>query len=43
MDQAEGLASWVEIDLDAIAGNVAAVKSVLEPGVRLLAVVKADG
>ena len=36
-------ASWVEIDLDAIAGNVAAVKSMLEPGVRLLAVVKADG
>jgi alanine racemase len=33
----------VEIDLDAIAGNVAAVKGILEPGVRLLAVVKADG
>jgi alanine racemase len=43
VEQAAGLASWVEIDLDAIAGNVAAVKGLLEPGVRLLAVVKADG
>jgi alanine racemase len=33
----------VEIDLDAIAGNVASVRGMLEPGVRLLAVVKADG
>jgi alanine racemase len=33
----------VEVDLDAIAANVAAVKGLLEPGVRLLAVVKADG
>ncbi len=43
MEQAAEFASWVEIDLDAIAGNVAAVKGLLEPGVRLLAVVKADG
>jgi alanine racemase len=33
----------VEIDLDAIAGNVAAVRRLLAPEVRLLAVVKADG
>jgi alanine racemase len=33
----------VEIDLDAIAQNVAAVKGLLAPGVKLLAVVKADG
>ncbi|MGD0152793.1 MAG: alanine racemase [Thermacetogeniaceae bacterium] len=38
-----GQARWVEIDLDAIAGNVAAVKRLLDPGVKLLAVVKADG
>ncbi len=43
MEQAVEFASWVEVDLDAIAGNVAAVKGLLEPGVRLLAVVKADG
>ena len=39
----KSLTSWVEIDLDAIAGNVASVRGMLEPGVRLLAVVKADG
>jgi alanine racemase len=43
VEQAVEFASWVEVDLDAIAGNVAAVKGLLEPGVRLLAVVKADG
>jgi alanine racemase len=41
--QTSCLASWVEIDLDAIAGNVTAVKGLLEPEERLLAVVKADG
>jgi alanine racemase len=41
--QAVDFASWVEVDLDAIAGNVAAVRGLLEHGVRLLAVVKADG
>jgi alanine racemase len=43
VEQTEELASWVEVDLDAIAGNVAAVKGLLGHGVRLLAVVKADG
>lgn len=36
-------ARWVEIDLDAIAGNITAVRKLLGPEVRLLAVVKADG
>lgn len=34
---------WVEIDLDAIADNVRAVRGHLPEGCRLLAVVKADG
>jgi alanine racemase len=42
-EQAAGKDRWVEIDLEAIAGNVAAVRGLLKPGVRLLAVVKADG
>lgn len=33
---------WVEIDLDAIMHNVEAVKSLLKPETRLMAVVKAD-
>lgn len=42
-EQAAGKDRWVEIDLTAIAGNVTAVRGLLKPGVRLLAVVKADG
>jgi len=34
---------WVEIDLKVLAGNVRAIKKALKPGVRLMAVVKADG
>lgn len=34
--------SWVEIDLGAIHHNTLAVKQLLEPGVKLMAVVKAD-
>lgn len=35
--------SWVQISLPAIRHNTMAVKSSLQPGVRLMAVVKADG
>lgn len=35
--------AWVEIDLDAIAYNTRAIKHLLKPGTRLMAVVKADG
>ncbi len=35
--------SWVEIDLNAIRHNASAVKRRLNPGTRLMAVVKADG
>jgi alanine racemase len=35
--------TWVEIDLDAIAGNVAAARALVGPQVRLCAVLKADG
>jgi alanine racemase len=34
--------AWVEIDLAALTHNVQALKSLLRPGVRLMAVVKAD-
>jgi alanine racemase len=34
---------WIEIDLGAIRENLAWVKSKLDPGVKLMAVVKADG
>lgn len=34
---------WIEIDLDAVMHNVKAVKALLQPGTRLMAVVKADG
>lgn len=34
--------AWVEIDLNALAGNVSAIKSFLAPQTRLMAVVKAD-
>ncbi len=34
---------WAEIDLDAIYQNAAAAKSLLKPGTRLMAVIKADG
>ena len=34
--------AWLEIDLDRLAGNLAAVKNALEPGIRVEPVVKAD-
>ncbi|OGR49351.1 MAG: alanine racemase [Elusimicrobia bacterium GWC2_51_8] len=34
---------WIEIDLKILKNNVRAVKRVLKPGVKLMAVVKADG
>ena len=34
--------AWLQIDVDALAGNVATARSLLEPGVLLAAVVKAD-
>ncbi len=34
--------SWVEVDLSAIHHNTLAIKQLLEPGVKLMAVVKAD-
>ncbi|MEW5762354.1 MAG: alanine racemase [Bacillota bacterium] len=34
---------WLEIDLDALAHNLSQVRRLLAPGVRLMAVVKADG
>jgi alanine racemase len=34
--------TWAEIDLDAFEGNVAAVRSILPEGARLVAVLKAD-
>lgn len=37
------LGLWVEIDRDAVASNVATLKSLIAPGVKLLAVVKANG
>lgn len=33
---------WIQIDLDAIVQNVSQIRSVLRPGCRLMAVVKAD-
>lgn len=36
-------AAWVEVDLDAIATNVRALKALTPPGCLLMAVVKADG
>lgn len=35
--------SWVEVDLEALAANVMAIRSVVGPGVRILVLVKADG
>jgi len=35
--------TWAEVDLDAIAANVRAIRSLLEPRTRFMAVVKADG
>jgi alanine racemase len=34
--------TWAEVDLDAVAANVAAVRALLRPGCALMAVVKAD-
>ena len=39
---AASLNSWVEVDLDRLAANVAALRGVLGPAVDLIAVVKAD-
>ena len=36
------LNSWLEVDLEAVAGNVAALRARLGPGVELIAVVKAN-
>ncbi|MDR0881886.1 MAG: alanine racemase [Candidatus Adiutrix sp.] len=38
-----GRPTWAEVDLSAIRRNVAALKSLLRPGVRFCAVVKANG
>jgi alanine racemase len=35
--------AWLEIDLDALAGNLRAIRGLLPRGVRLAAVIKADG
>jgi alanine racemase len=35
--------AWAEIDLDAVAANLAAIRAHLDPSVRIMAVVKADG
>lgn len=35
--------TWAEVDLDAVAGNVAAVRALLDPATRFMAVVKAGG
>ena len=35
--------TWVEIDLEAIAHNVRRMRELLDPGVRLMAILKADG
>jgi alanine racemase len=35
--------AWAEVDLDAVERNIAALRSLLSPGTRLMAVVKADG
>ncbi|MGC8633659.1 MAG: alanine racemase [Candidatus Limnocylindrales bacterium] len=34
--------AWLEIDLDALRANLATLRALLEPGVRLAAVIKAD-
>lgn len=38
----DGVVTWVEIDLDAIAFNARAIKQHIGPTVELIAVVKAD-
>jgi alanine racemase len=38
-----GRPTWAEIDLSAVAANVRYIKSLLAPGVRFCAVIKADG
>lgn len=42
-NQQTNYSRWVEVDLGAIAHNVVQVRKLLDPGVKLLAVVKADG
>jgi len=37
-----GLSRWIEIDLDAVAANLAAVRGKIGPDVKIMAVVKAD-
>jgi alanine racemase len=38
-----GRPTWVEVDLEAIAGNVERIAAIIGPDVRLMAVLKADG
>jgi alanine racemase len=38
----QSLNAWIEVDLDALDANVAAIRSVIEPGTELIAVVKAN-
>jgi alanine racemase len=42
MTEAESLARWLEIDLDAVAHNISLVKGILGDQVHLMAVVKSD-
>ncbi|MGB9920280.1 MAG: alanine racemase [Moorellales bacterium] len=42
MDDLSGLAVWAEVDLGAVAHNVAEIRRVVGPGVGIMAVVKAD-
>ncbi|MCC7365741.1 MAG: alanine racemase [Dehalococcoidia bacterium] len=41
-DVTRSLNAWVEVDLDALAGNVRALRETVGPGVELIAVVKAN-
>lgn len=42
MNTRDPFAPWAEVDLDAIAANLGALRGLLRPGTRLLAAVKAD-
>ncbi len=42
LDASETLNGWLEVDLDAMDGNVAALRAATGPGVELIAVVKAN-
>lgn len=41
-DVTRALNAWIEVDLDALEGNVAAVRRAVGPGIELIAVVKAN-